>query len=72
VLHYLLIFFISPDAVFHNSVNERRQQWIQMMIAELNIGHFRPFWVTILASSWLKTVVFRLWRTIVVWLVIKP
>jgi len=49
VLHYLLIFYlISPDAVFHD-VNERRQQWSQKMIAELNARPFQAVWVIILA-----------------------
>jgi len=73
VLRYLLIFYvISPEAVFRNNVNERRWQWSQKMIAELNTRPLQAVWVIILALSGFKTVVFYLWRTTVIWLIIKP
>jgi len=34
--------------------------------------HFQAVWMIILASSWVKTVVFYLSTTFVVWLIIKP
>jgi len=37
-----------------------------------NIGPFYAVRVIILASSWVKTVVFCLLKTFIVWLVIKP
>jgi len=37
---FAYFYVISPDAVFSDNVNERRWQWSQKVIAELNI---RPF-----------------------------
>jgi len=41
-----------------------------MMIVELNMRPFQAACVIILASNWVKTVVFCLLKTFIVWLII--
>jgi len=68
VLCYLLIFYvISADAVFRNNVNERRRQWSQKIIAELNIKPFQAILNDYSGFSLLKTVVLSLHRTTVLY-----
>jgi len=63
---YLLIFYvISLDAVFRNNVLYMKDG--NSEVKRLHIRPFQTLWMMILAF-----IVFRLWRTTVVWLVIKP